>query len=368
MWVDSSDKNSSFAYIRLDPHQARKARSLSSKGVHFVTDNLQSWMDGGDLLHAPSQVQEAGCLQSVLVPSFRLDRYHPLGEVYRYLAEISKHDRVKVFDIGISHEGRPIKAVEIQNNPLQTNVVWIDGCTHAREWITVATAIFIIEQAIVTGIKQNFVIVPVINVDGYEYTWNTDRLWRKNRRPYQSSAFLHHEIPDRCNGVDLNRNFDINFGGEGSSPNQCSFLYGGPGPFSEPEVRAVGELLSKLRNRIKLFVSLHSFNQLWACPYAYTTSPTVHYNHHMSVLRDIQNAVFGAQGVKYQIGPLSTSLYVGSGFAMDWVYEKLGIVNSYLAELRDRGTYGFLLPVDQILPTASETWQGIMVAIMKVFL
>jgi murein tripeptide amidase MpaA len=189
-----------------------------------MTDNLQSWLDSGDLNTDSSASPTTSSFQSVLVPSFSLDRYHPLSNIYHYLQVISKLSRVKVFDIGTSHEGRSIKAVEIQNNPSDTNLIFIDGCTHAREWITVSTALFIIEHAIVSGIQQNFIIVPVINVDGYEYTWNTDRLWRKNRRPYSMSGSA-----DRCNGVDLNRNYDINFLGEGSSSNPCSFLYGGPG-------------------------------------------------------------------------------------------------------------------------------------------
>ena len=305
--------------------------------------------------------------KSAIVPTFSLDKYHPLVEINRYLSGISTVPGVTVFDFGRSHEGRPIKAVQIQNNPSNPDYIWIDATTHAREWITPATALFIIDNILQTKVPHNFLIIPVINVDGYEYTWNTDRMWRKNRRPYTRSSLGSTETPDRCNGVDLNRNYDINFGGEGGSANPCSFLYEGPTPFSEPEVRAVSDLLWRFKNRIKLAISLHSFNQLWACPYAHTKTSTAHFSHHMDVLTAIQNAVLSTNGVLYQIGPLSTSLYVGSGFMMDWMYQKLGITNSFLCELRDKGAHGFLLPVDQILPTASETWNGILAAIRKIF-
>lgn len=329
-----------------------------------ITSDLESWM----MATAPRHNEfDPSHHESVLVKSFHLDKYHPLNEIHEYLNEIDKLNRVKIIDVGYSHEGRMIKGIEIRNSQNDHDYIWIDACTHAREWITVSTAMFIIEKIILSGIKKNFIIVPVINVDGYEYTWTTDRMWRKNRRIYQKSSKLAIEMPDRCNGVDLNRNWDINFGGEGSSLNPCSYLYAGPGPFSEPETRAVGDLIWTLRNQIKLFISLHSFNQLWACPYAYTKFPSKHIRHHLNVLKDVQNAVFNEDGVKYRFGPLSSSLYVGSGFAMDWVYDKLGIVNSYLVELRDKGEYGFLLPSHQIIPTASETWKGIQVAINKIF-
>ena len=52
-------------------------------------------------------------------------------------------------------------------------------------------------------------VVPVVNVDGYSYTWinQTDqshRLWRKTRS---------HHPGDVCIGTDPNRNFDHKFGG-----------------------------------------------------------------------------------------------------------------------------------------------------------
>jgi len=257
--------------------------------------------------------------------------------------------------------GKPIKAIQINGNPNDNKLVWIDGTTHAREWITPSVILYMIEKIITEKIKANFIIVPVINPDGYEYTWHVDRLWRKNLRPGVSRS-----IDKECNGVDLNRNYDINFGGTGSSDNPCSALYQGPDPFSEPETVAVAKLIWSLKHNIKLFLSLHSFNELWACPYAYTTSSSHHLPEHMNVLTAVQEAVYQTNGVRYEIGPLSTSLYVGSGFSLDWVYQKVGIIHSYLAELRDRGTYGFLLPVDQIIPTASETWQGLKAAMKKV--
>lgn len=87
----------------------------------------------------------------------------------------------------------------------------------------------------------------------------------------------------------------------------------------------------------------------------------------MRVLRAIQRAVYDTEGVQYEIGPLSTSLYVGSGFGIDFAYDKCNIEHSYLVELRDKGLNGFLLPADQILPTARETFAGLSAGLKVVF-
>lgn len=87
----------------------------------------------------------------------------------------------------------------------------------------------------------------------------------------------------------------------------------------------------------------------------------------MRVLRSIQRAVLEAEGVQYEVGPLSTSLYVGSGFGIDFAYDKCQIEHSYLVELRDKGANGFILPADQILPTGRETLAGLGAGLKVVF-
>ena len=74
-----------------------------------------------------------------------------------------------------------------------------------------------------------FFKVPVANPDGYEYSREKDRMWRKNRRKNENS---------KCDGVDLNRNFDKAYG-TASSKNPCAEDFRGAGAFSEPEAAAI---------------------------------------------------------------------------------------------------------------------------------
>ena len=47
-----------------------------------------------------------------------------------------------------------------------------------------------------------------------------------------------------------------------------------------------------------------------------------------------------------------------SGGSIDWSYD-VGIKYSFAFELRDTGRFGFILPANQIIPTATETWQAL---------
>ncbi|KAH0516621.1 Carboxypeptidase B [Microtus ochrogaster] len=59
-------------------------------------------------------------------------------------------------------------------------------------------------------------------------------------------------------------------------------------------------------------------------------------------------------GTKYTYGPGATTIYLAAGGSDDWAYDQ-GIKYSFTFELRDTGTYGFLLPESQIRPTCEET-------------
>lgn len=149
--------------------------------------------------------------------------------------------RVSVDTVGRSYEGRPMLAVKIGprgDSPSRPNVLFV-ATHHAREWAATEMALRLIRRlATATDARTDSLIntrdiwiVPVVNPDGYEYTFTTDRLWRKNRRPMTGGAI----------GVDLNRNHSTNWGLDnvGSSPDAPSEIYRGPSPASEPEVSAL---------------------------------------------------------------------------------------------------------------------------------
>ena len=87
-------------------------------------------------------------------------------------------------------------------------------------------------------------LCAMANPDGYEYSRNYDRSWRKNCNTKNCYCY---NFWEGC-GVDLNRNWGYNWGtgvnGIHSSNEPCHYeKYHGTGPFSEPETENIKEYL-----------------------------------------------------------------------------------------------------------------------------
>lgn len=53
------------------------------------------------------------------------------------------------------------------------------------------------------------------------------------------------------------------------------------------------------------------------------------------------------------------------GTSQDWAKGVAGVKYSYTLEMRDAGERGMILPAQQIIPTAEETWAGIYAAAVE---
>ena len=113
-------------------------------------------------------------------------------------------DMVTLITIGKSSEGRPLQVMRLGSGSKNKPAVFIDGGIHAREWVSPAAVTYVIHRMLEGGSEfadelqtYNIYVLPLANPDGYEYTWTTNRLWRKTRANYETF----------CDGVDPNRNF-----------------------------------------------------------------------------------------------------------------------------------------------------------------
>ena len=121
-------------------------------------------------------------------------------------------------------------------------------------------------------------------------------------------------------------------------------------------LRNVRDFILKNKEQIKFFNSIHSYSQLVLLPWGYTADNAPGYDKLKSLADRSNEALHAVHGTNYEVGCIPCMLYIASGGSMDWALGEAGIPYSYGMELRDTGLYGFLLPPNQIIPTAEETW------------
>ena len=148
-------------------------------------------------------------------------------------------------------------------------------------------------------------------------------------------------------GVDLNRNYGVDWNKEGgSSPDPCAENYRGAFPFSEPETRAIRDFLSSHRHSIKFVYNFHAFGNMYLWPYngqspntLGTVNPDV-----LSVFNEIwEDSSFPAGTLR---GNAWDSLrYTSSGEQSDWILGELGIP-SICPEIGSSNyfSYDFIIP------------------------
>ena len=186
--------------------------------------------------------------------------------------------------LGQTHQGREIIALEVTQKPLGKRArrtrpaVLYSSLQHAREWISVEvnrrTLHYFIDgyraerqrDPATSSSSTELWFVVVANPDGYQYTFDDERLWRKNLRDNDGDGQI--TVGD---GVDPNRNFDEHWGydDEGSSNEPFSETYRGPSAASEPETKAMQGLIDRIKPKFQS--NLHSFGEWLLYPQGWQT-------------------------------------------------------------------------------------------------
>jgi len=307
------------------------------------------------------------------------DDYHNLDDTFAWWNDLANQYSSFVkwnASIGVTGEGRNMPALEISYSKSNKPWIYYQCQIHAREWISGATCQYIVNQLLkeVTGGNPtivnylsnfNMAIVPVVNPDGYQWTWASDRLWRKNRRV--NGAACQNDASSRCCGVDLNRNYDDHWGGGGSSADPCSDTFRGPSAASEPEVKATQNYIRALQTSAPVYGSIdwHSYSQLILRPYGWTRADSPS-EAALSALGSAMAAAIKSVHGKNYVSEKSIDLYVTTGTANDYFYGDIvtstnsGYYNyGYTIELRPTTAVpGFQLPPSEIIPTGEECYQA----------
>ncbi|CAL8070156.1 unnamed protein product [Orchesella dallaii] len=353
-WHGPSEKINQPSDIMFAPHQLHFLEGIQDAGL-----NVQEYIQDIQTLMNEEKVST---LQN---GEITWDSYYRLADIHAWLeTQASQHsDIANTFVIGKSTEGRDLLALNISKSGGGTKpVIFLDANIHAREWITSAVATYIINELLNNPDSEiqswtddfDWVVLPVLNPDGLEYSHETDRMWRKTRSVSNTST---------CRGADGNRNYDYFWFTGGSSSNPCSDVHAGTRAFSEPETKGHSDFINTIAHRMPFYVSLHSYGQWILIPFGHNNDRIPQYNTFMRIGNAAAAAHAERNGTVFTPGNVVDLLYVASGETFDWVKGVHNTNLTYIYELRDKGRYGFLLPPTQIVDTAEEFKDGLKVII-----
>ncbi|KAI0407527.1 hypothetical protein F4802DRAFT_26866 [Xylaria palmicola] len=324
--------------------------------------------------HAPSKKHD-------VVDVFFQD-YQPYSVMVAWMRLIDSmfrgRDLVRMISIGKSYEGRDIPALRVGKPPdhgtsgRPREIVLVTGGLHAREWIATSSVNYaawsfiqsIQTDPMVEKIIERFdlVFVPVLNPDGYEYTWEVDRLWRKSRQrtkmPY-------------CQGLDLDHSFSYQWNSADHQNEPCSESYCGEEPFQAVEAAQLADWARNETDKGAKFVGyldLHSYSQQVLVPYSFSCNVQPPNEENLQeVAMNIAKHMRLSNGEFYTVASACEGAVMNSagplvetrgGSAIDYFYHELGAHYSYQIKLRDTGSYGFLLPSSNIIPAGEEIFQA----------
>ena len=244
--------------------------------------------------------------------------------------------------------------------------MYLQGSAHANEWMGTMGCVFSMGELVEGYIAGDpeivalmdtlvFVATPVLNVDGYLWTWTpTGRNWRKNRRDNGDGSF----------GVDLNRNNgpERTWCTAGSSTNPSANTFCGPEVLSEPEDRAYGELLDQLQQTQPVLgaVDFHTCGSLLLWPWQYTTDILpVEDRLEFEVLGLAQELAINEVNDGAWRSIQGVDLYPHSGGFIDSVWEVHGVIGyTYEGSSILGGCH--VQPPEAILPSSEEQWAGVL--------
>jgi hypothetical protein len=230
--------------------------------------------------------------------------------------------------IGQTHDGNDLHAVKVSDNPALDEdepVVLFVGVHHAQETIGVDCLLLLLDtlvdgydtdphlRSLVDGCE--IWLVPMLNPDGWLRIERGELdYWRKNCRDNNRNRVFDADE----DGVDLNRNYARNWRQAGSDDPRDSD-YRGRGPFSEPEVRAMRDLV--LATRPALVLSYHMAGEYIIMPWECADGPPPDAAAYRRIGEELAATIVRDEGS----GTYGLFEGAGSGgYLDDWVYAETG--------------------------------------------
>ncbi|MGM0406079.1 MAG: M14 family zinc carboxypeptidase, partial [Thermoplasmatota archaeon] len=262
----------------------------------------------------------------------------------------------KKIHLGQSWEGRDTWVIKVSDDVEEEQdepSVFIHGNQHAREWSTSQAAAYYLWRLVedygsnetITWLVDNrqIYVAPMVNPDGYIYDGDGDlnqaAEWRKNRNDSTSTDYV---------GVDLNRNWDIDW--ESGDDDPASATYHGENPFSEYETQNLRDFI--LSKNIDSYQDIHSHYGTLLIPWAHTSASSPHDAWYREMAGDMTSmtSFLGDDSQQYSYGQPEDEIgYSAPGGAYDWAYNETGAIGlCYELYTPDDGMDGFY-PAEQYI-------------------
>ncbi|RHY25051.1 hypothetical protein DYB25_010636, partial [Aphanomyces astaci] len=125
-------------------------------------------------------------------------------QIFEYVDELAKQNPTLLTNEAISTtvQGKTIYAYKLTGGASKSKSLYFQSLLHAREWTAGSSNLYALSSMLdaiankdqTAADSYNLYFVPIVNIDGYDISWNSNRLQRKN-----------------ANEVDLNRNWPAAF-------------------------------------------------------------------------------------------------------------------------------------------------------------
>lgn len=197
---------------------------------------------------------------------------------------------VNLESIGKTFDDRDIWMMKIDGTSLlspsteldgqkDNKAILLTGAHHSREMVSTQMPLYAAldllhgythgdKEKLALLARNKYFIIPMLNTDGCHEIM---KHWKETGEMLlkRKNNDIRFEKPeDNCplmeKGVDINRNYGYIWGNDNGP---CSESYPGPHAFSEPESRAMRNLLYKYQDTIKFVYNFHAFGPMWVWPY-----------------------------------------------------------------------------------------------------
>ena len=299
-----------------------------------------------------------------------------ITDIFKYLSE-NYSKLVSSEIIGKSYNKKNILAYHLSNdlkNKDKKTKVLFTGAHHAREILSSVMCVKIFIESLHSLVHKkknqifwkynNLIIIPIINVDSHQLisesygteNWETHKWKRKNMNP----KFCNGNIVS--SGVDLNRNYGFHYGETKEDTEECSETFRGDLAFSEPETKAVKNLIDN-DPKIVSAMNFHTYGNMWIHPFNYMHKSGKYpinlekkfiefYNTFGSEVKEVSKSKYG--------NAIEMVNYSTDGEASDWMLGEKQII-SFSPELGSFNPLAqtFFLPKDLIFEVIQENYKVI---------